>query len=63
MMRNSDDSCDDTTFDMKDIRRSTVSTSLIRGERIQVMLKSHLSLADGMSTDIYQYDQGHIEGE
>ena len=55
MMLNSDHSCGDSTFGKKDIRRSTGSTSGKLGERIQVMLKSHCSLADGMAIDLYQH--------
>ena len=54
MMRNSDHSCGDSTFGKKDIHRSTECTSRKRGERIQVMLKNHCSLADGMAIDLYQ---------
>ena len=54
MMRNSDHSCGASTIDMKGIRRSTGSTFRKRGERIQVMLKSHCSLAEGMSIDFCQ---------
>ena len=56
-MRNSDHSCGESSFGMKDIRRLTVSTSRKRGERIQVLLKSHCSQADGMAIDLYQWDQ------
>ena len=52
-MRNSDHSCGDTTFDMKDKCRSTGRTSRIRGERIQVMLKSYHSMVEGMAIDFY----------
>ena len=54
MMRNSEHSCGDSMFGMKDIRRSTERTSRKRGERIQVMLKSHRSLAGVMVIDLYQ---------
>ena len=53
MMRNSDHSCGESTIG-KDVRRSTVRFYQKLGERIQVMLKSHCSLADGMAIDLYQ---------
>ena len=54
MMRNSDHSWGDSTFGKKDIRRSTGSTSRKRVGRIQLMLKSHCSLADGMAIGLYK---------
>ena len=53
-MHNSDQSCGDSTFQMKGIHRSTGCTSRIRGERIQVILKSRRKLAEGMAIDLYQ---------
>ena len=54
MMRNSDHSCGESTFGKKDIRWSTGSTSRKQSERIQVILRSHCSLADGMAVDLHQ---------
>ena len=54
MTRNSDHSCGESTSDMKEIRRSTGSTSRKLGLRIMVMLKRHCSLAEGTAIDLYQ---------